>query len=269
VGSFAAWIKDQAHRDDAVGYFARYWTDLKIGRISTPTGIRRELEKAGQHITRHPDERAQASLGAAMSGYALAVKEYHQANALAVAIETGAVPEGTAMTEQPGDGTFEAPELVTPDTGRADDPDYKRRAHAQAYGATDENGQTPDLDALAGPETTSTGDVLAAHQKALDGVQPVLPGEFELSKDETGPKITRRRASRAKAAPEKAAAPADLGGLPESRIERVENALVTLSHGLLELMEQNRRILALLEHQGGYDEPIDWQAVFSAADHSA
>jgi hypothetical protein len=92
MATFAAWVKAQDQRDDAVGNFARYWEQVSPGRISTPTGIERHLAALGESLAVSGDERGRIALGAAVSGYHLAVKEYHQSEALDNAVRTGAIP---------------------------------------------------------------------------------------------------------------------------------------------------------------------------------
>jgi hypothetical protein len=83
--TFAQWIKAQENRDDQVGYFARYWSQMSPGKISTPGGVERKLtEWQGELAAGKPDgqsdaawERGKVAIEAALVGYRLAVTEYH------------------------------------------------------------------------------------------------------------------------------------------------------------------------------------------------
>lgn len=103
MATFAAWVKAQDRRDDAVGNFARYWEQVTPGRISTPTGMERHLQSVDASLAASGDERGRIALAAALSGYHLAVKEYHQAEALDNAVRTGAIarPEAHVGEQQP------------------------------------------------------------------------------------------------------------------------------------------------------------------------
>lgn len=106
--TFSNWVAEQSHRDDAVGYFANYWSRVTPGRISSITGIGRHLDKLDAAYRDSDDEKGKAALGAARSGYELAVKDYHKAEATANAVRTGAltdrVPDvpASALQDAPG-----------------------------------------------------------------------------------------------------------------------------------------------------------------------
>ena len=47
MATFGSWLKAQDDRNDAVGELARYWGNLGITRMNSPTSIRRHLQMRG------------------------------------------------------------------------------------------------------------------------------------------------------------------------------------------------------------------------------
>lgn len=89
--TFTQWAKGQADRQDAVGYFTRYWDSVTPGKISSVVGVRRFLEtiEHDRKTRGKPDEMSDAawdkagvSLEAAKSGLELAVAEYTRMRAV-------------------------------------------------------------------------------------------------------------------------------------------------------------------------------------------
>lgn len=113
--TFTQWTKNQVERNDAVGYFAKYWNDVTPGKISSIAGVRKHLETIEHDRTAHgkPDdmaepawERAKVALGAAKSGLELAVAEYTRMRAVENAQAHGlalASPELPSGPPQPAD----------------------------------------------------------------------------------------------------------------------------------------------------------------------
>lgn len=105
--TFTQWAKEQAERQDAVGYFARYWDSVTPGKISSIAGVRRHLDliEHDRSVKGKPDDMADAawdkaavSLDAARSGLALATAEYTRMRAVENAKAHGLELAG----EQPG-----------------------------------------------------------------------------------------------------------------------------------------------------------------------
>lgn len=111
MATYAAWVGAQTERDDAIGYFARYWARVTPGRISSITGFERHLDKIQRDFAATDDEQGKAAIAAAISGMKLATAEYHKAEAVRNAIATGAMepppvvhgPDG-ALMDVPGAG---------------------------------------------------------------------------------------------------------------------------------------------------------------------
>lgn len=93
MATFAQYLKTQLHRDDELGFFARFWEENTPGKISSVAGIGRALEKIEAQYESGDNSQAQQALGMARKGYDLAVSEYHKAETLDAAIAAGAVPE--------------------------------------------------------------------------------------------------------------------------------------------------------------------------------
>lgn len=112
MGTFAQWVKTQEDRQDAIGYFARYWASVTPGKISSPDGIAKHLDRIAKSYADGGDERGKAAIAAAQSGYHLAVKEYHQARTREQAESQGLVvhvpdevpPVTDAEPQEPDDG---------------------------------------------------------------------------------------------------------------------------------------------------------------------
>lgn len=100
MATFRVWLEAQEGRDDQVGYFARYWAQHSPGRISTPSGMQKTMNKFAQDISAMDDgiekERADVNLKAALVGLGLALKDYHKDEAVDHALATGASPEDLA-----------------------------------------------------------------------------------------------------------------------------------------------------------------------------
>lgn len=164
MATFAAWVKEQEDRQDAVGYFASSWAALTPGRISTPGGIRRHLEKIEQEMQDHPDrfsERQKAGIGAAKSGFELAVKEYHAVHTEETAAQVRAEHD-KALEELAGRlGPVDTPEPPPGPSGTADGPPQPH----------DPDGPLPP-----GPSSLFGGASPAKRLKALAERGPVVPG---------------------------------------------------------------------------------------------
>jgi hypothetical protein len=98
--TFANWIKAQEHRDDSVGYFARYWDAVTPGRISTPSGVERQLLKI-EDATPEDAVKEQAAIGAALAGFKIAVGDYHKDQALSNAVASGVLSDRIPREEPP------------------------------------------------------------------------------------------------------------------------------------------------------------------------
>ena len=107
MATFSQWVKLQEPRDDAVGFFARYWDAVTPGKISSVAGVRRYLDKLAAQIAdsggTEESERAGVKHGAALSGLELAVTEYNQAETRDLAIRQGVLPD-PAVEAPPASG---------------------------------------------------------------------------------------------------------------------------------------------------------------------
>jgi hypothetical protein len=110
--TFSMWLKRQGNREDAIGYISRYWEAATPGRISSVTGIKRHLEQLSKDHNEGDDEQAKVAIAAALSGFGLAVKEYHQVSSIEIAKANGALPPDFPMPGAPGAQEFRAGSLI-------------------------------------------------------------------------------------------------------------------------------------------------------------
>jgi hypothetical protein len=286
MATFSAWLTAQRERPDMVGDFSRFWESVTPGRISTPTGMRRHLDKVLATFERTGDEDGLAQVSAALKGFNVAVDSYHREQALENAIETGAVPRPDADASAARYG-------YTPDESGAG------RTTPDNAGQPDNPGPdgpaSDDLAAfMSGPETVSPDSLAAAHERAQNGARAAynsgesnihpnhqLPGEFELTAEDGKPGIRRKKAH---AAPGESVTvqPGDriqVGGrqlkpgetvtapqLPESRFDRLEASLDALAAVLAAQGVVLEQVRILVEDVAGYSAPVDWQQLWLSAD---
>jgi hypothetical protein len=236
TGTFAQWVKEQADRQDRqddIGFFARTWEQVTPGKISSVDGIKRHLDRIAKQAADAGDETAQNRIGAALSGFSLAVREYHQARAAAEAASQGLEVR-----------------MPQPD----DNPPFPERAEGK-HVPEPPPGEAP----MRVTGALSPADRLAEHVERVAsqpgrGVIRPAPGGHELVPDRPGPETVRS------AVPDiqrEAVAHPELYGLPETRLDRI-TASQELLHDRLELIE--RKLAAILDAL--YPEPIDWDRLW-------
>ena len=107
MSTFAAWLKEQAERQDATGHAARTWENITPGRISSVPGIQRYLEAEIESArTRGVSQGGIDSLKLALDGIKAAAVEYGDSR-------TGTDPVAGGIVRklyEPGD---ELPEQVS------------------------------------------------------------------------------------------------------------------------------------------------------------
>lgn len=251
MGTFAQWVKQQEGRQDGIGYFARYWSQVTPGKISSVDGTKRVLDRIR---AQGGGEREEAAIEAALSGWNLAVREYHRDQAA-----RNAADNGLEVVRVPGPPETYSGNVLPPD-------------------------QQPPERADGAPETVSTADLARAHERALadfssgdSNVHPAVSGpqRYELADEGGKPQIRAVQTEPGKTAshPEGAGdgrtsgvvtvTHLPPGGLPETRIEAIEKRLVRV-HGLATAI--SAKLDAILDAL--YPEPTDWDALYRAADHS-
>jgi hypothetical protein len=101
MATFAQYVRAQVDRDDSIGYFAKYWQKVSPGKISSVDGVGRHLDEIQADLASSDDEKAKAQVAAAIAGYRLTVKEYHEAEKPqhdARALAKDVPPPGEAQT---------------------------------------------------------------------------------------------------------------------------------------------------------------------------
>ena len=165
MGTFAQWVKQQEDRQDGIGYFARYWASVTPGKISSVDGVKKQLDKIDKTYADSRDERGKAAIAAALSGYGLAVGEYHKLQAAERATALGLdvrVPD----EPPPGyDAPVSKPEDVLP---------YPQ----------------PEDAAMSPGEAQRLAEAMQQTREAARDIAP--PERYELAADEHGPRIARR-----------------------------------------------------------------------------
>lgn len=260
MSTFSAWLTAQRERPDMVGDFSRFWESVTPGRISTPTGMKRHLDKVRDSFDGMHDENGLAQVNAAFKGFAVAVESYHREQALENAIETGAVPRPAP------DNAGQPDNLVTSVN------DSYEQAARLADEAVAEAARTADR--LQQAFSSGEPDIHPNHQ---------LPGEFELRTEDGKPGIRRKKVH---VAPGESVTvrPGDriqVSGrqlkpgetvtgaqLPESRFDLMERQFAELAAAQAANGAMLEKIYAVLVDMAGYSAPIDWDALWSGADHS-
>jgi hypothetical protein len=110
MATFAQWLADQKDRQDAVGWFSRYWADLSPKpRLSSPSSIGTHLEDRDQggfraELIGWPDDETRFTGTQLREAYDQVLHEYRQVRAQVVAAAQGirAAPAGDGQQALPG-----------------------------------------------------------------------------------------------------------------------------------------------------------------------
>jgi hypothetical protein len=242
VGTFAQWVKLQEDRQDGIGYFARTWSSVTPGKISSVDGIKRHLDRMGKQAAESGNDRAIAAYQAAESGYHLAVREYHQVQAQANAEAQGLT---VSKPEPPPDsvqlfGNDPYPERAAGQ--RVPEPPPGEHP-ARAVGAASPFSKETDLSRSPDVRELMDPVIRGQHAADLSAEPPRLHGSAGAVQPASG-----------QALPEAAARAGKYTGWPESRFERIEHRLEVIERKLTMLLD-------LL-----FPEPLDWDALYAAAD---
>lgn len=153
MGTFAGWLSEQADREDAVGYLAKYWKSVTPGKISAVSGIDRFLHKIEEDYRVQPEGMEEAAwlhgqmqVAAALNGLKFAVDEYHKQQAVAAAVANGATAADLPDAGVRLEGTGSALHIAAAPRERAGEPFDSEPYPERAPGR------------LPGPSGTSDGD---------------------------------------------------------------------------------------------------------------